>query len=92
MLLKNVIVEHKLMSGSVGIIGSKMKIVTKIHMRLITVVEFPNSTLPTPLIPGKSVIWVPIPQVTNLCEKNAALFLHSHCKCAMHYQSTKAKE
>jgi hypothetical protein len=76
MLLRNFVVEYKLMNGSVGTIR---EIVYKSNngpdndneLPSYVIVEFPNSTIPEEdsLIPGKPATMVPIPIVIDRCQK-----------------------
>ena len=57
------------MNGSVGVIREQWfkneNGDTHPHDLDYYIVEFPNYTMTTPLIPGKSATWIPIPHVTN---------------------------
>jgi ATP-dependent exoDNAse (exonuclease V) alpha subunit len=76
MLLRNFVVEYKLMNGSVGTIR---EIVYESNngpdndneLPSYVIVEFPNSTIPEEgsLIPGKPATMVPIPIVIDCCHK-----------------------
>lgn len=76
MLLRNFIVEHKLMNGSVGTVKricyKNPEGPANPDKTDYVIVEFPNSTIPEEdaLIPGMPPTWVPIPLVTERCEKN----------------------
>lgn len=73
MLLTNFIVEHKLMNGSIGVIVDICydceEGPSNPNAQMYVVVDFEDSTLPEPLIPGKPSTWVPIPVITQQCEK-----------------------
>ena len=96
MLLKNYVVEENLMNGSVGFVratcfknpeGDSNPDPTD-----YSIVEFPNSKLSRPLIPGMPRTYVPIPRATSRCEKSVVPFAHSLCKCAVCLQYTKFRE
>ena len=61
MLIRNYVVEKALMNGSVGIVRAMFKNpegdINPDQTNYI-IVEFPNSKLSQPLIPGKNSTWV----------------------------------
>ena len=74
MLLKNYVVEQKLMDGSIG----KVKEIVYDDPRgpnlvgrlfLYVVVESKKSTLENPVIPDTLLTYIPIPVVNDMCEK-----------------------
>ena len=78
MLLKNFIVEEKLMNGSIG------KVIEIAYdnsngpniagaLTLYVVVDFPKCSLNHGFIDRSSTTYIPIPLITEKCEKNAAL-------------------
>ena len=77
MLLRNFVVEHHIMNGSIGIVR---EIVYKeangpansSQLPAYVVVDFPNSTVPEAekQFPDKPSSWVSIPTVTERCSKN----------------------
>jgi hypothetical protein len=88
MLLKNFVVEHKLMNGSIGHVKAicyKYPASPKHNADndvQYVIVDFPQCTIPTgeALIPGMLPTCVPIPVVTERCKKKCC----SICELPLH--------